>query len=57
MNEEIRYIAKKGKVAKNDWGNGDFDFLEAVYSVFKKLGQFFFHTYLLTCLTKGTLFL
>ena len=44
MNEEIRYIAKKGKVAKNDWGNGDFDFLEAVYSVFKKLGQFFFHT-------------
>ena len=30
----------------------DSDFLRALYSVYKKLGQFFFHSYLLTCFKK-----
>ena len=28
------------------------DFFQALYGVYKKLGQLFFHTYLLTCLMK-----
>ena len=28
------------------------DILQASYRVYKKLGQFFFHTYSLTCLNK-----
>ena len=51
MNEEIPWITNKGKTAKNEWGYDDSDFLRALYSVHKKLGQFFFHTYSLTCLT------
>ena len=54
MNEEISCITNEGKAAKNEWENDDSDFLLALYSVCKKLGQFFFHTYLLTCLKKNT---
>ena len=50
MNEEIRCITNKGKMAKNEWENGS-DVFPALYIVYKKLGQFFFHT-LLTNLFK-----
>ena len=36
------------------WKFDDCNFLLALYSVYKKLGQFFFHTYLLTCVNKDT---
>ena len=44
MNEEICCITNEGKTAKNEWENDDSDFLPALYIVYKKLGQFFFHT-------------
>ena len=30
MNEEIHCITNKRKTAKNEWGNDDFDFLQAL---------------------------
>ena len=42
----------EGKTAKNEWENDDSDFLRALWSVYKKLGQFFFHNLSLTCLKK-----
>ena len=44
MSEEIRCIANEGKTAKNKWENDAVDFLRALYSVYKKLGQFFSNT-------------
>ena len=41
-------------MAKNEWEKDDSDFLRALYSLYKKLRPFFFHTYLLTCLKKDT---
>ena len=41
MNEEIRCITNEGKTARNEWENGDCDILRALYSVQKKLSQFF----------------
>ena len=35
MNEEIRCITNKGKTAKKEWENDDYDFLWALYSVYK----------------------
>ena len=52
MNEEIHQITNERRTAKNEWQN-DY-FLRALFSVYQKLGQFFFHTYLLTCLWKDT---
>ena len=46
MNEEICCIINEGKMARNEWENDDSDFFQALYSVYKKLGQFFFHTLL-----------
>ena len=46
MNEEIRCITNEGKAAKNEWENHDSDFFLSLYSVYKKFGQFFFHTLL-----------
>ena len=40
-NEEFCWIKNKGKSAKNEWENDDSDFLQALYSVHKKLGQLF----------------
>ena len=40
-NEEFHCINNDGKTAKNEWENDDSDFLPALYSVYKKLGQFF----------------
>ena len=45
MNEEICCITNEGKTPKNEWEN-DSEFLPALYTVYKKLGQFFFHTLL-----------
>ena len=39
MNEEIHCIINEGKTARNGWENDDF--LRALYSAYKKLGQFF----------------
>ena len=44
MNEEIGCILNKGKTAKNEWENHDSAFLQTLYSIYKKLGQFFFYT-------------
>ena len=41
-------------MGKNEWENDDTDFFWALYSPYEKLGQFFFHTYLLTRLKKDT---
>ena len=44
MNEEIRCITNQGKTANNGLENYNSDFLRGLFSVNKKLGQFFFHT-------------
>ena len=44
MNDEIRCIAIEGKTAKNECENDDSNFLPALYNLYKKLRQFFFHT-------------
>ena len=46
MNEEIYCITNKGEMAENEWENVDSDFLRALYSLYKKSEQFFFHTLL-----------
>ena len=51
MNKEIHCITNAGKTAKNEWENDESNFLVALYSIYKKLGQFFFDT-LLTNLFK-----
>ena len=53
MNEEFRCITNERKSAKNKWENDDSDFLQALYSVYNKLGQFINQTFLLTCLKKN----
>ena len=52
MNEEIRCITSKGKLALNECENDGSDFLRVLFGLYKKLGQLFFHTYSLTCLNK-----
>ena len=47
MNEEICCITNEEKTARNEWENDDSNFLPALYSVYKKLGQFFSILYLL----------
>ena len=41
-------------MAENEWENDYSDFLQSLCSVYKKLRQFFFHTYSLTCLKNDT---
>ena len=43
--EEICCITNEGKTTKNELGN-DSDFLPALYILYKKIGQFSFHTLL-----------
>ena len=52
MNEEIHCITNKGITAKNELENDGSDFLWAIYSIYKKLGQFFFRTDSFNCLKK-----
>ena len=53
MNVEIHCITIKGKTAKNELESDGSDFLWVLYSIWKKLEQFFFHTDSLNCLKKG----
>ena len=46
MNEDIHCIANKGKMVKNEWKMLTPTIFLALYSVYKKLEQFFFHTLL-----------
>ena len=49
MKKLIALLTKgKGKTAINEWKNDNSVILRTLYSVHKKLGQFFFHTYSLT---------
>ena len=41
MNEEIHCITNEGETTRNEWENDESDFLWALYSVYKKFGQFF----------------
>ena len=50
MNKEIYCITSERKTANNKFKNDNSDFLGDLYSILKKLGHLFFHTYLLTCL-------
>ena len=42
MNEEICCITNEGKTAMNEWENDDSDFLQALYSVYKKIKDNYF---------------
>ena len=44
----------KGKLVMSEWENDDSDILWALCNVYKILGKFFCHTYLLNCLNKDT---
>ena len=44
MIKEISCINNEGKTAKNEWEDGDSNFLWALCSVYNKLGQLIFHT-------------
>ena len=37
-------------MAKNEWENDHSEIPWALHSAYEKIGQFFFHIYLLTCL-------
>ena len=50
MKKFVTLIAKKKQLRMNR--KEMTDFFQALYGVYKKLGQLFFHTYLLTCLMK-----
>ena len=51
MSKFVALLTKeKGKMAMNEWENCNSDTARALYIVHKKLRQFFYHTYLLTCL-------
>ena len=52
MNKEICCFTNWGKTAEDEWENDNLDFLWALYSVYQKLEQFSFHTYLLINLKK-----
>ena len=53
----IHCFTNEGKKAKNELWNDDTDSPLALYRVYEKLRQFFFHTYSLTCLKEDTLVL
>ena len=42
MNEQICCITNKGKMAKKKWKNDDSEFLQALYSVYKKIKTILF---------------
>ena len=52
MNEEICCITNEGKMAKNEWENDDSNFLQDLYSVYKKIWIIlflYFTCYVLFC--------
>ena len=54
MKKFVALVATEGKTTMDECENGASDFLQALDSVHKKLGQFFFHNYPLIFLKKGT---
>ena len=55
MKKFVALLTKeKGKTAMSEYENDDCDIFRALYGAYKKLGQFCFHTYSLTCLNKDT---
>ena len=54
MNEEICCITNERKTAKDEWEDDYSDFLQALYSVYKKLEQFFSNTLLAKHLSVGS---
>ena len=61
MNEKICITNKRKRKSSYKWigiwwpnecQNDEPEILQALYSVHKKIGKLFFHTYLLTCLNK-----
>ena len=36
MNEEIEFITNEGKTTRNEWENDGSNFLQALYSAYKK---------------------
>ena len=53
MNKEIHCINNKKKTTKNKWEDDDSDFLQALYSVCKKIRTILFPQYSLTYLKKN----
>ena len=53
MKKFVAFITRE-KQTKNECENNDSNFLRILQIVYKKLGQFFFHTYSLTSLKKDT---
>ena len=53
MNEEIRHTTNKGKTGKYECESDYFDFLPALYILYKNLAQFFFHTLLANLLKQS----
>ena len=53
MKKFVAFITRE-KQAKNECKNNDSNSLRILQIVYEKLGQFFSHTYLLTCLKKDT---
>ena len=51
MKKFVALLAEENQISDE---NDDFGILQTLYSAYKKLGQFFFHNYLLTCLNKDT---
>ena len=45
MNEEICCITNEEKTTRNEWENDDSNFLQALYSVYKKIRTIFFHIF------------
>ena len=41
MNEKICCITNEGETTRNEWENDDYDFLRALYSVYKKIRTIF----------------
>ena len=41
MNEKICCITNEGETATNEWENDDYDFVRALYSVYKKIRTIF----------------
>ena len=48
MNEEIRCITNEQETTRNEWENDDYNFLRALYRVYKKIRTIFFLTLLAT---------
>ena len=46
MNDEIHCITNEAKTVRSEWENDNSNFLQALYSLYKKIRTIFFHTLL-----------